>query len=51
MLGPNLNQDFADSFGSIRVAELNWGNEDHIKAVDPPFDYIIGTDVVCFVLN
>ncbi|XP_027174357.1 protein N-lysine methyltransferase METTL21A isoform X1 [Coffea eugenioides] len=36
----------SDSFGSIRVAELNWGNEDHIKAVDPPFDYIIGTDVV-----
>lgn len=36
----------SDSFGSIQVAELNWGNEDHIKAVDPPFDYIIGTDVV-----
>ncbi|KAA8544129.1 hypothetical protein F0562_022141 [Nyssa sinensis] len=36
----------SDSFGSINVAELNWGNEDHIKAVDPPFDYIIGTDVV-----
>ncbi|KAL3530510.1 hypothetical protein ACH5RR_009832 [Cinchona calisaya] len=36
----------SDSFGSIQVAELNWGNQDHIKAVDPPFDYIIGTDVV-----
>jgi hypothetical protein len=36
----------ADSFGSIQVAELDWGNEDHIRAVDPPFDYIIGTDVV-----
>lgn len=35
-----------DSFGSIRVEELNWGNEDHIRAVEPPFDYIIGTDVV-----
>ncbi|PSR89929.1 Protein N-lysine methyltransferase [Actinidia chinensis var. chinensis] len=35
-----------DSFGSIQVAELNWGNADHIKAVGPPFDYIIGTDVV-----
>ncbi|XP_020592262.1 protein N-lysine methyltransferase METTL21A isoform X2 [Phalaenopsis equestris] len=34
------------SFGSIEVAELNWGNEDHIKAVCPPFDYIIGTDIV-----
>ncbi|EOY30149.1 S-adenosyl-L-methionine-dependent methyltransferases superfamily protein, putative isoform 1 [Theobroma cacao] len=36
----------SDSFGSIRVAELDWGNEDHIKAVALPFDYIIGTDVV-----
>ncbi|KAL6566838.1 hypothetical protein OROMI_015242 [Orobanche minor] len=35
-----------DSFGSIQVAELNWGDTDHIRAVDPPFDYIIGTDVV-----
>lgn len=35
-----------DSFGSIRAAELDWGNEDHIKAVGPPFDFIIGTDVV-----
>lgn len=32
--------------GSIQVAELDWGNEDHIRAVGPPFDYIIGTDVV-----
>ncbi|XP_059626843.1 uncharacterized protein LOC132269605 [Cornus florida] len=36
----------SDSFGSNQVAELNWGNDVHIKAVDPPFDYIIGTDVV-----
>nr|XP_025684731.1 protein-lysine methyltransferase METTL21D isoform X2 [Arachis hypogaea] len=35
-----------ESFGSIKVAELQWGDESHIKAVDPPFDYIIGTDVV-----
>ncbi|XP_048233963.1 protein N-lysine methyltransferase METTL21A isoform X1 [Ricinus communis] len=34
------------SFRSIKVEELDWGNEDHIRAVDPPFDYIIGTDVV-----
>ncbi|KAK8937244.1 hypothetical protein KSP39_PZI012718 [Platanthera zijinensis] len=33
-------------FGSIEAAELYWGNEDHIKAVSPPFDYIIGTDIV-----
>ena len=32
--------------GSLRVAELDWGNEDHITAVEPPFDYVIGTDVV-----
>lgn len=36
----------SDSIGSIKVAELDWGNEDHIKALEPPFDYIIGTDVV-----
>ncbi|CAN0916468.1 Protein N-lysine methyltransferase METTL21D [Linum grandiflorum] len=36
----------SDSFGSIAAAELDWGNEDHIRAVEPPFDYIIGTDVV-----
>ncbi|KAH9608277.1 hypothetical protein KSS87_000329 [Heliosperma pusillum] len=35
-----------DSFGSIKVAELDWGNNDHLQAVDPPFDYVIGTDVV-----
>lgn len=40
-----LNPD-SDSIGSINVAELDWGNEDHIKALNPPFDYIIGTDVV-----
>ncbi|KAF9594250.1 hypothetical protein IFM89_028907 [Coptis chinensis] len=34
------------SFGSIEVAELDWGNQEHIKAVGPPFDYIIGTDIV-----
>ncbi|KAK8505234.1 hypothetical protein V6N11_057571 [Hibiscus sabdariffa] len=36
----------SDSFGSIKVAELDWGNGDHIKAVAPPFDYVIGTDVM-----
>ncbi|XP_073140596.1 uncharacterized protein [Henckelia pumila] len=40
-----MNSD-SDSFGSIEVAELNWGDADHIRAADPPFDYIIGTDVV-----
>ncbi|XP_031389423.1 protein-lysine methyltransferase METTL21D [Punica granatum] len=35
-----------DSLGSIQVAELDWGNGDHIKAIHPPFDYIIGTDIV-----
>lgn len=37
---------FLESFGSVKVAELQWGDESHIKAVGPPFDYIIGTDVV-----
>lgn len=40
------NRLFPESFGSIKVAELQWGDERHIKAVGPPFDYIIGTDVV-----
>lgn len=40
------NQLFLESFGSIKVAELQWGDESHVKAVCPPFDYIIGTDVV-----
>lgn len=39
------NPDSA-SFGSIEVAELDWGNLEHIRAVNPPFDYIVGTDVV-----
>ncbi|KAG8501290.1 hypothetical protein CXB51_003443 [Gossypium anomalum] len=33
------------------VAELDWGNEDHIKAVGPPFDYVIGTDVTIIALS
>lgn len=33
----------------MEVAELDWGNEAHIAAVEPPFDYIIGTDVVSCV--
>ncbi|TVU27700.1 hypothetical protein EJB05_19197 [Eragrostis curvula] len=42
-----ISQSNSDSgLGSIKVAELDWGNQDHIKAVEPPFDYIIGTDVV-----
>ncbi|XP_051113284.1 uncharacterized protein LOC127239253 [Andrographis paniculata] len=36
----------SDSFGSIVVTELNWGDMDQIKSCNPPFDYIIGTDVV-----
>ncbi|KAG0570528.1 hypothetical protein M758_6G162500 [Ceratodon purpureus] len=32
--------------GSIEVAELNWGNQEQAEALNPPFDYIIGTDVV-----
>ncbi|GAV66474.1 Methyltransf_16 domain-containing protein [Cephalotus follicularis] len=36
----------SDSFGSVQVAELDWGNDDHIRHLDSPFDYVIGTDVV-----
>ncbi|CAA7398990.1 unnamed protein product [Spirodela intermedia] len=39
------NTDSA-SIGSIQVAELDWGNEEHVKAIDPPVDFIIGTDIV-----
>ncbi|KAK3155658.1 hypothetical protein QOZ80_2BG0206000 [Eleusine coracana subsp. coracana] len=43
-----ISQSNSDSgsLGSMTVAELDWGNKAHIKAVAPPFDYIIGTDVV-----
>nr|CAB3451507.1 unnamed protein product [Digitaria exilis] len=43
-----ISQSNSDSgsIGTITVAELDWGNKDHIKAVEPPFDYIIGTDVM-----
>ncbi|CAM6102096.1 unnamed protein product [Calypogeia fissa] len=37
---------YLGSIGSVEVAELDWGNDEHIAAVEPPFDYIIGTDVV-----
>ncbi|XP_057865530.1 uncharacterized protein LOC131073157 isoform X2 [Cryptomeria japonica] len=42
----NSENPYSVSFGSIQVAELDWGNELHIAAADPPFDYIIATDVV-----
>ncbi|WOL18248.1 protein N-lysine methyltransferase METTL21A [Canna indica] len=42
----NPDSGSSASFGCIEVAELDWQNKEHIKAVDPPFDYIIGTDVV-----
>ncbi|XP_078148279.1 S-adenosyl-L-methionine-dependent methyltransferases superfamily protein isoform X1 [Carex rostrata] len=43
-----ISQSNSDSgtFGSVSVAELDWGNKTQIEAVGPPFDYIIGTDVV-----
>ncbi|XP_066319895.1 uncharacterized protein [Miscanthus floridulus] len=41
----------SDSIGSITVAELDWGNKEHIKAVEPPFDYIIGTDVLGYEIR
>ena len=32
--------------GNTRVVELEWGDEQQIDATGPPFDFIIGTDVV-----
>ncbi|KAL3680065.1 hypothetical protein R1sor_023021 [Riccia sorocarpa] len=40
------DNSYMGSIGKVDVAELDWGNETHIAAVSPPFDYIIGTDVV-----
>lgn len=40
---------YVGSLGSISVAELDWGNKTQIEAVGPPFDYVIGTDVVCIL--
>jgi hypothetical protein len=37
----------AGPIGSVEVAELDWGNPQQAEALHPPFDYIIGTDVVC----
>nr|GEU60012.1 hypothetical protein [Tanacetum cinerariifolium] len=37
---------FCDSIRSITAAELSWGNSDHIRVLDPPFDFIIGTDII-----
>ncbi|EFJ17374.1 hypothetical protein SELMODRAFT_114854, partial [Selaginella moellendorffii] len=36
----------SESVGNVSVAELDWGNSCHIAALEPPFDFIIGTDVV-----
>ena len=33
--------------GSIQVAELDWGNHLQAEVLEPPFDYIVGTDLVC----
>lgn len=39
--------DRVGPIGSVEIAELDWGDDSHVKLLDPPFDYIIGTDVVC----
>lgn len=39
----------AGPVGSVEVAELDWGNQQQAEALNPPFDYIIGTDVVRFL--
>ncbi|CAN4105015.1 unnamed protein product [Withania somnifera] len=30
----------------LKTAQLNWANEDQIKALSPPFDVVVATDVV-----
>lgn len=37
---------YLGSLGTVEVVELDWGNEEQIRALKPPFDYIIGTDIV-----
>ena len=37
--------------GSVEVAELDWGNQEQAEALNPPFDYIVATDVVCKIPN
>ena len=31
-----------------RVAELRWGNADDAAALEPPFDFIVGSDLVYY---
>ncbi|KAJ4838449.1 hypothetical protein Tsubulata_041230, partial [Turnera subulata] len=33
------------------VAELDWRHEEHVRALNPPFDYIIGTDVLGYEIR
>lgn len=37
---------YLGSLGTIEIAELDWGNQQQARALNPPFDYIIGTDIV-----
>ncbi|GAQ81687.1 hypothetical protein KFL_000880010 [Klebsormidium nitens] len=32
--------------GDVLVAELDWGNDAHVKAVNPPFDLVVAADVL-----
>lgn len=36
----------ADTVGTVTVAELDWGQEDHYAAVNPPFDFVLAADCV-----
>lgn len=42
---------FVVLFGSFWVVEFDWGNEDYIKVVELFFDYVIGIDVVSYLVR
>eukprot|EP00252_Welwitschia_mirabilis_P012532 TRINITY_DN2763_c0_g1_i1.p1 TRINITY_DN2763_c0_g1~~TRINITY_DN2763_c0_g1_i1.p1 ORF type:complete len:386 (-),score=70.68 TRINITY_DN2763_c0_g1_i1:210-1292(-) len=42
----NMENPNSVSLGCVEVVELDWGNQEQIAALGPPFDFIIGTDIV-----
>ncbi|KAG8364737.1 hypothetical protein BUALT_Bualt18G0029800 [Buddleja alternifolia] len=42
----NLKRNKGALKKNLKTAQLYWGNEEQIKSLKPPFDYVIATDVV-----
>lgn len=42
----NLKRNKAALKKTLRTAQLYWGNEEQVKSLKPPFDFVIATDVV-----